>query len=234
MNQSGKFNTPASSRTHGENGLACVPTASMSACSETAALPQAKMDRIIYCYSKPNDLVFDPFARTGATVDACKRLSRRCYCSDLYVYPGREQELKAWDITQGLPPDLPNPDLVILDPPYPKPGPAQFARAKNDMRDMRTPEFNASMRCLIEALSARNVSTIVFVLPPVLSAEVLIFRDERCDFRVLLAAHYKLVQYNLVVCPPLEEDAHTVGNANDMKGYQRWVRDTEVWQARKQ
>lgn len=132
MNQPEKSSATTRMAQPGENGLASASdkAADPSACrsvyfaehelgsySFLNTIPQAIMDQIIYFNTDPEDIVFDPFAGTGVTVDSCKLLSRRFYCSDLYVFPGREQDIKPWDITNGLPPDLPVPDLVILDPP---------------------------------------------------------------------------------------------------------------------
>jgi hypothetical protein len=81
-------------------------------------IPPEIADNLLYLYTKPFDIVFDPFGGGGSTLDMCEKRYRRCYISDLNPIPAREQDIRRHDITTGLPGDLPVPDLVILDPPY--------------------------------------------------------------------------------------------------------------------
>ena len=82
-------------------------------------IPQAFVENLLYYYTEPFDVVYDPFAGGGITVDSCKKWLRRYYVSDRVPIPAREEEIKQWDIKEGLPPELPNNiKLVFLDPPY--------------------------------------------------------------------------------------------------------------------
>ncbi len=49
---------------------------------------------ILYYHTELWDIVYDPFAGGGTTVDACKKWFRRYYCSDKKVVQGREKEIK--------------------------------------------------------------------------------------------------------------------------------------------
>lgn len=81
-------------------------------------IPPEIIDNLLYLYTKPFDVVFDPFGGGGSTLDMCQKRMRRCYISDLNPIPAREQDIRRHDIGAGLPSDLPVPDLVFLDPPY--------------------------------------------------------------------------------------------------------------------
>jgi hypothetical protein len=81
-------------------------------------IPPEICDNLLYYYTKPGDVVFDPFGGGGSTLDMCEKRKRRCYISDLNPIPARERDIRQHDITTGLPANLPVPDLVFLDPPY--------------------------------------------------------------------------------------------------------------------
>ena len=80
------------------------------------SIPQEILDNLLYYFTKPFDVVFDPFGGGGMTIDVCKKRKRRYYVSDLSPIPARITEIRQHDITAGLPEDLPVPDFVFLDP----------------------------------------------------------------------------------------------------------------------
>lgn len=69
----------------------------------------------LYYYTNENDLVVDPMAGGGVTIDCCKYLNRRCLAYD--INPVRE-DIKFNDITKGYPEEAKDCDLIFLDPPY--------------------------------------------------------------------------------------------------------------------
>ena len=66
------------------------------------------VDRLLWAYTGPLDIVIDPFAGGGSTLDICRKRSRRCLISDLTPIPEREHEIRKHDITSGL--KAPNPN----------------------------------------------------------------------------------------------------------------------------
>lgn len=78
---------------------------------EVDPLPQTLVENLLYYYTKPFDLVFDPFAMSTHTVKACKKMLRRYYCSD----SEGADIVKVWEPSDGLPLDLPTPDLAYID-----------------------------------------------------------------------------------------------------------------------
>ena len=88
------------------------------------------VDNLLYMYTEPGDIVIDPFAGGGSTIDACRHRTRRCLASDLTPIPAREHEIRQHDITDSLlkPPLWKDVSLVYLDPPYG----AQVAGAYSD------------------------------------------------------------------------------------------------------
>lgn len=72
---------------------------------------------VIHYYTKEGDLVVDPMAGGGSTVDACKKMNRRCLAYE--IEPLEEKGIKYNDVRKGGFPDECNGcDLIFLDPPY--------------------------------------------------------------------------------------------------------------------
>jgi hypothetical protein len=80
-------------------------------------IPQEYIENLVYYYTDEGDLVYDPFAGGGPTIDVCERMNREYYVSDIAPIDGRP-EIKKWDLNDGIPDDLPPPKLTFLDPPY--------------------------------------------------------------------------------------------------------------------
>jgi DNA modification methylase len=104
-------------------------------------IPPEILDNLLYYYTEPFCVVFDPFAGGGMTIDVCKNRLRRYYVSDLSPIPARGNEIRQWDITQGFPDDLPVPDLVFLDPPYWKQAKGKYSGSPNDLSNMELEAF---------------------------------------------------------------------------------------------
>ena len=105
------------------------------------SIPQEVMDNLLYYFTKPFDVVFDPFGGGGMTIDRCIKRLRRYYVSDLSPIPARQDEIRQWDITQGLPDDLPVPDLVFLDPPYWKQAEGKYSKRETDLGNVDLDRF---------------------------------------------------------------------------------------------
>ncbi len=107
-------------------------------------IPPEIIDNLLYYYTKPFDIVFDPFGDGGSTIDRCIDRKRRYYVSDLTPIPART-DIRQWDITQGLPDDLPIPDLVFLDPPYWKQAEKKYSKKNTDLGNVNIEKFLASI-----------------------------------------------------------------------------------------
>lgn len=78
-------------------------------------IPGQIVENLLHYYTAPFDLVVDPMAGGGTTVDVCKAMYRRYRAYD--IRPVRE-DIKQWDITQGYPKESKSCDFIFLDPPY--------------------------------------------------------------------------------------------------------------------
>jgi DNA modification methylase len=77
-------------------------------------IPGQIVENILYYYTEPFDIVVDPMAGGGTTVDVCKAMFRRYQAYD--INPIRE-EIKKHDIRQGFPQRAKGCKLIFLDPP---------------------------------------------------------------------------------------------------------------------
>jgi hypothetical protein len=88
-------------------------------------IPAQLVAHILYFFSEPNDLVFDPMAGGGVCADTCLAMGRRCWSLDMEDRPDTRPEIEPyfWDLEKDWG-DLPflnakeKPVLIICDPPY--------------------------------------------------------------------------------------------------------------------
>jgi DNA methylase len=73
------------------------------------------VENLLHYYTEEKDIVLDPMAGGGTTIDVCKAFNRRCMAFD--IDPVRDDILKN-DITEGLPDIVQDVQLAILEPPY--------------------------------------------------------------------------------------------------------------------
>ena len=88
-------------------------------------IPAQLVAHILYFFSEPNDLVFDPMAGGGVCADTCLAMGRRCWSLDMDDRPDTRPEIEPyfWDLKHEWE-NLPflnakeKPVLIICDPPY--------------------------------------------------------------------------------------------------------------------
>ncbi len=108
------------------------------------SIPQEIIDNLLYYYTQPFSVVFDPFGGGGSTVDKCIERQRRYYVSDLSPIPARD-DIRQWDIARGLPDDLPVPDFVFLDPPYWKQAEKKYSEKETDLGNVDLDTFKETI-----------------------------------------------------------------------------------------
>ena len=78
-------------------------------------IPGQAVINLLLWLTKPYNVVLDPMAGGGTTIDVCRYLLRRYYCFDI---DPKRPDIKKWDIRDGYPRLPYKPDFVLLDPPY--------------------------------------------------------------------------------------------------------------------
>lgn len=112
---------------------------------------QAFVDRLLYLYTEPFDIVIDPFAGGASTIDVCRRRSRRFLVSDRKPIIERADEIRQHDITDGplKPPQWKDVSLVYLDPPYWRQAEGKYSDDPTDLGNMSLEDFNKTLSALI-------------------------------------------------------------------------------------
>lgn len=129
--------------------------------------PEIFMENLLYYYTEPFDVIYDPFAGGGVTIDACKNWLRKYYCSDAQPIELRKNEIKQWKIQDGLPDDLPSPDFVFLDPPYWKQAEGKYSNDENDLANISLEDFYKNIELLIKNIRKKmKEGYVAFVISP--------------------------------------------------------------------
>ena len=115
------------------------------------------VDNLLYLYTKPFDVVVDPFGGSGSTADICRKRFRRCWVSDRKVEPEFESKIREHDLTDGLPqlPRWKDVRLVYLDPPYWKQAEGQYSDDPTDLANMPLDQFNDVLASTIDGFAKK-------------------------------------------------------------------------------
>lgn len=127
------------------------------------------VDNLLYLYTEPFDIVVDPFAGGGSTIDVCKKRFRRYFVTDRKPIIEREKEIRTHDLTAGLPkpPSWQDVKLVYLDPPYWKQAEGQYSDDPTDLANMSLEDFNKSLAGIINGFSKKLTdSHIALIIQP--------------------------------------------------------------------
>jgi hypothetical protein len=134
--------------------------------SHFGSFPLYFMKSLLHYHSDPLHIIFDPFAGGGTTVDACKEMFRRYYCTDREVKPGREKDIQQHDILTGFP-DMTKPDMLFLDPPYWVLAKDEYSEDETDLGNMTKEQFFDAMRKITDEAKSRKVNRIAYVIRPI-------------------------------------------------------------------
>jgi len=120
------------------------------------------VDNLLYLYTSPFDVVIDPFAGGGSTIDICKKRFRRYFVSDRKPIVEREKEIRQHDLIDGAgkvslpkPPQWKDVKLVYLDPPYWKQAEGEYSDDPTDLANMPLDEFSTSLAGIINGYAKK-------------------------------------------------------------------------------
>jgi hypothetical protein len=119
------------------------------------------VDNLLYLYTKPFDVVVDPFGGGGSTIDLCRKRLRRYWVSDRKPIVEREKEIRRHDLTEGLPllPRWKDVRLVYLDPPYWAQAAGQYSDDAADLANMPLASFTAALAEVINGFAVKLKGT---------------------------------------------------------------------------
>lgn len=163
---------------------------------------QRIVENLLYLYTNPFDIVFDPFAGGGSTIDVCQKRLRRYFVSDRKPIVEREKEIRLLDIAQELP-SLHNRwsdvTLTYLDPPYWKQAEGKYSNDPEDLANMPLEQFTKTLIDIVNRIATKQKQGIIALLiqPTQWKSENKDFTDHVMD--VLKGVNLKVE--NRVSCP---------------------------------
>lgn len=119
------------------------------------------LENLLYLYTDPADIVVDPFAGGGSTIDVCKKRQRRYWVSDRKPIVEREHEIRRHDLVSDSVIQMPpiprwkDVKLVYLDPPYWLQAAGEYSQDPSDLANMSLERFNESLAGIINGFAKK-------------------------------------------------------------------------------
>lgn len=170
---------------------------------------QAIVDNLLYLYTEPFDIVLDPFAGGGATIDVCRNRLRRYWVSDRKPIPEREKEIRKLDIVTE-PPSLnrlwSEVSLTYLDPPYWRQAEGKYSNDVEDLANMDLADFTRALTGIIKRIVTKQSKGVIALLmqPTQWNSDNRQFTDHIMDV-IKGVNSKKLILHNRVSCPYVTE-----------------------------
>lgn len=102
------------------------------------AVPPQALENLLWFYTQPGDIVVDPFAGSGTTVDVGKAMGRRVWASDIRGnHYSPHLPIHQHDASTGWPDSAPGKSsLVFLDPPYWKQAKGRYSTEPGELAEL--------------------------------------------------------------------------------------------------
>jgi DNA modification methylase len=118
-------------------------------------MPPQVVENLLWLYTDVGDVVVDPFAGGGTTINVAKEMGRRVFASDRKpstpMLPIHEH-----DITTGWHPDAPKKaKLILLDPPYWQQAAGRYSDSPDDLGNMSLEAFYDAWAKVVTACADR-------------------------------------------------------------------------------
>lgn len=130
-------------------------------------MPPQIVENLLWLYTEPGQIVFDPFAGGGTTIEVSKQMGRRVWASDLA--PSTETlPIHTHDILDGWPADAPSKvDFVLLDPPYFTQANGRYPTGPHQIGDYTSlNDFMDAWQTVIETIRPHLTGHMAFIIGP--------------------------------------------------------------------
>jgi DNA methylase len=196
---------------------------------------QRIVENLLYAYTEPFDIVLDPFAGGGSTIDVRKKRLRRYWVSDRKPIVERECEIRQLDIVKELPPlnkRWSEVTLTYLDPPYWRQAEGQYSDDPEDLANMLLEEFTEALAGVVNRIAAKQSRGVIALIiqPTQWKSDRRAFIDHVIDM-VKVASPKRLTLENRISCPYSTEqyNAQQVEWAKANKKFLVLTRELIVW-----
>jgi hypothetical protein len=195
------------------------------------------VDNLLYTFTQPFDIVVDPFAGGGSTIDICKKRMRRYWVSDRKPIIERD-DIRTHDLVNGVsgPARWGDVSLVYLDPPYWKQAAGKYSNDKTDLANMPLDEFTDTLVGIIKGYAAKmkDGSHIACIISPTQwpnEDKSTIYHDIDLACRV----NGKLRLVSRIICPYSSEQYNgtQVNIAKERKLWLALSRTMLIWEVKK-
>jgi DNA-binding transcriptional regulator YiaG len=128
------------------------------------------VENLLWLYTEPGQIVFDPFAGAGTTIHVAKQMGRRVWASDRVSaseYP--TLPIHTHDISTGWPDGAPSKvDFVLLDPPYWIQAAGRYSDDPADLSNMTLDDFMAAWSSTVKSCAEhlRAGGRLAFIVSP--------------------------------------------------------------------
>jgi len=190
--------------------------------------PKLFMKNLLYYHTEPFDLIYDPFAGSGTTIDACHEMFRQCIVSDLNPDKSRPEIFKH-NIIDGLPKDISKPDMIFLDPPYWKQAEGLYSDSEKDLANMTLEDFYKAMNNLFTEIYNRKINKIALVIQPTQYKNNMQFEDHIFKFDKMLYDKYEIEMRYILPYSTQQYNAQMVEKAKEEKICLVLNRDLIIW-----
>jgi hypothetical protein len=162
-----------------------------------AAAPQV-IENLLWFYTEPGQIVVDPFAGSGTTVDVAKAMGRRVWASDIRGnHYSPHLPIHKHDITTGWPADAPGKaDLIFLDPPYWRQATGRYSSEPGELAEMDLAAFYAAWASVAQT-AMKRAARVAYIISPTQLEDTVI--DHATDMLAPFAAARWQVERRIIV-----------------------------------
>jgi hypothetical protein len=131
-------------------------------------MPPQVVENLLWFYTEPGQIVFDPFAGGGTTIKTAKEMGRRVWSSD--IAPSTPMlPIHEHNILDGWPDDAPKQvNFILLDPPYWKQAFERYGTSPQNLGNMSLDDFYTAWSQIIKTCAAHIAphGRIAYIISP--------------------------------------------------------------------
>lgn len=131
-------------------------------------MPPQVVENLLWIYTEPGQIVFDPFAGGGTTIKVAKAMGRRVWSSDL-APSSPLLPIHQHNILDSWPADAPRQaDLILLDPPYWNQAAGQYVDHPQNLANLSLEAFYAAWAKIVQTCAAHLApkGRIAYIISP--------------------------------------------------------------------